>query len=414
MIVGFENYKDSYDFNVSGIIHVGAHIGQEHQDYKNTFGESLITHWFEPLPEMYQKLVKNLSHDENAKTYNIALGERQGTTTIYVDNENGGQSSSVLKPAKHKEIFSHIKFDNSFEIDIARLDDFNIKDVNMLVLDVQGNELNVIKGATRTLSRIDYLFTEFNTVEMYEGCPTLEDLDSILAPFGFERAQTWYTDTCWGDAFYIKSNGSAYKPERVEADRVSFISKIGKSFPDGKGVEVGVYKGHLSRQILESWKGTLYMVDVWRSLDYDGYRDSTNNIHGDVYQEAMKSIEGFEERAIMIRSNSEKASEMFGDSTLDFVYIDANHSYECVKKDIEFWYPKVRHGGFICGHDYLNIDWWKDDSFAENGIDKHIYAAGKYCGVFGVNPAVDEFCLSNSYVPEITQEWFGSWFIRKR
>jgi hypothetical protein len=128
----------------------------------------------------------------------------------------------------------------------------------------------------------------------------------------------------------------------------------------------------------------------------------------------MASISGFEDRAIMLRASSDKAADMFGDSTLDFVYIDANHSYECVKKDLETWYPKVRSGGFICGHDYLDIDWLKDDSFAENGIDKHIYAGGAYCGVFGVNPAVDEFCIKNSYVPDITNEWFGSWFIRKR
>lgn len=206
MIVGFENYKDNYNFNVSGIIHVGAHIGQEHQDYKKTFGESLKTHWFEPLPKMYDELVKNLSYDENAKTYNIALGEKQCTKTIYIDNENGGQSSSILKPAKHKEIFSHINFNEELEIEIACLDDFKIEDSNMLVLDVQGNEHNVLKGATKTLRMIDYVFTEFNTVEMYEGCPTLDELDNILKSFGFEREQTWYTNDHWGDAFYIRSH----------------------------------------------------------------------------------------------------------------------------------------------------------------------------------------------------------------
>lgn len=414
MIIGFENYKSNYDFNVSGIIHVGAHIGQEHSDYKNTFGESVLTHWFEPLPQMYDILVENLSNDNYAKTYNLALGESAGRSTIYIDTENGGQSSSILKPAKHKEIFGHINFNQSLEIEVAKLDDFNIKDSNMLVLDVQGNELNVLKGASQTLKSIDYLFTEFNTVEMYEGCPTLEDLDQILSPLGFERAQTWYTDSCWGDAFYIKNKELEFSAKKSGIDRVQYIKNIGQEFTKGKGVEVGVYKGHLSKQILESWEGTLYMVDVWRSLDYSGYQDSTNNIHGDVYEEAMNSIIGYEDRAIMIRANSENAADIFGDSSLDFVYIDANHSYESVKSDINYWYKKVRSGGFICGHDYLDIDWWKDDSFTENGIDKHIYAAGSYCGIFGVNPAVEEFCKENSYVPDVTNEWFGSWFIRKR
>jgi hypothetical protein len=202
--------------------------------------------------------------------------------------------------------------------------------------------------------------------------------------------------------------------KNINIDRLQLLSNIGQEFPNGRGVEVGVYKGHLSKQIVEFWGGTLYMVDVWRSLDYDGYQDSTNNIHGDVFEEAMQSIKGHEDRAIMIRANSKKASEMFVDLSLDFVYIDANHCYDSVKYDIESWYPKVRNGGFICGHDYLNIDWWNDKSFAENGIDKHISANGEYCGVFGVNPAVDEFCQKNSYDLEITNEWFGSWCIRKR
>ena len=87
---------------------------------------------------------------------------------------------------------------------MAKLDDYNITDCNVLVLDVQGNELAVLKGAKNTLKHIDYVFTEFNTVEMYEGCPSLDELDDTLYPLGFDRVQTWYTQQHWGDAFYLK------------------------------------------------------------------------------------------------------------------------------------------------------------------------------------------------------------------
>jgi hypothetical protein len=66
--------------------------------------------------------------------------------------------------------------------------------------------LKVLKGSIETLKNIDYIFTEFNTIEMYEGCPTLDDLDGFLLPFDFERVETWYTSSNWGDAFYIKKN----------------------------------------------------------------------------------------------------------------------------------------------------------------------------------------------------------------
>jgi hypothetical protein len=116
----------------------------------------------------------------------------------------------------------------------------------------------------------------------------------------------------------------------------------------------------------------------------------------------------------MVRASSEIASNMFQDESLDFVYIDANHAYDFVKQDIELWYPKVKKGGYLWGHDYIDLDWYNDPNFAENGKDKHIWSNNQvYHGVFGVNPAVDEFCSEFNYTPVITEEWFGSWLIQK-
>lgn len=207
MIVGFDNYKSKYNFNVSGVIHVGAHIGQEYNSYTETFG-NINTHWFEPLEDVFDNLRINLFHKSKVKLYNFGLGEKVEEVEMFVDSGNDGQSSSILKPKKHTEQFPHIKFENSNKrkIKVDRLDNFDISDSNMLVLDTQGFELNVLKGSTRTLEKIDYIFTEFNTIEMYESCPTLHDIDSFLENFGFERVETWYTDSNWGDAFYLKRN----------------------------------------------------------------------------------------------------------------------------------------------------------------------------------------------------------------
>ena len=59
MIVGFNEYKHKYQFNVTGVIHVGAHVGQEYDEYIETFG-SIPTYWFEPIPHVYKELSKNL------------------------------------------------------------------------------------------------------------------------------------------------------------------------------------------------------------------------------------------------------------------------------------------------------------------------------------------------------------------
>jgi hypothetical protein len=201
----------------------------------------------------------------------------------------------------------------------------------------------------------------------------------------------------------------------VEKNRIEFIKEIVSKFPNGKGIEVGTFKGELSKEILNMWNGTLYMLDVWRPLGNE-YIDASNhaNFEHGVYREAMNNINGFEDRAIMIRSSSAIGSDIFPDESLDFVYIDANHAYDFVKEDIAKWYPKVKPGGWLCGHDHIKINWWSDLNFHENGIDKHIWSGSVYHGVFGVNPAVEEFCKKTGNNAYITNEFFGSWFVRKK
>jgi hypothetical protein len=205
---------------------------------------------------------------------------------------------------------------------------------------------------------------------------------------------------------------------KKDTNRQELIKRIGVEFPNGKAVEVGTFTAEFSREIMKIWAGTLYMVDVWSPLDPTQYIDASNHGNfekGAIYGAAIDNIAGYENRAIMVRANSEKASDMFVDESLDFVYIDANHAYDYVVQDIELWYPKVKPGGYLCGHDYIDMNWNEDPNFAENGKDKHIYNSnGFYHGEFGVNPAVDEFCIKNGYELTVTDEWFGSWCLRKK
>lgn len=197
-------------------------------------------------------------------------------------------------------------------------------------------------------------------------------------------------------------------------NRVELMSKICSQFPNGVGVEVGTFKGSFSKQIIQNWNGTLYMVDVWRGLK-DGYIDSSNHLlqSENVYEEAMKNIEGYEDRAVMIRASSEISAKIFNDNSLDFVYIDANHAYDYVVQDIKLWFPKVKIGGYILGHDYIDLDWYNDPNYLPNKKDKHIWNGNFYHGVFGVNPAVDEFCEDYGYELTLTTEWFGTWSVKK-
>ena len=207
MIVGFDEYRNKYDFsNVIGVIHVGAHHGQEHEEYSEKFGPWTHTHWFEPLPSAYSILESNLGGKFGVELYNYALGQEDAVMKIWEDYGNGGQSSSLMKPKECLEEWSDIDFAfiQSTEVKVRTLDSFDIKNSNMLVIDAQGYELEVLKGASKTLESVYHVFCEVNLIEMYEGCPTMKDISNFLSQYGFALRENWWTPNNWGDAYWSR------------------------------------------------------------------------------------------------------------------------------------------------------------------------------------------------------------------
>lgn len=177
------------------------------------------------------------------------------------------------------------------------------------------------------------------------------------------------------------------------------------------GVEVGSLKGEFAKTILSQWGGKLYMVDVWGKIP--NYDDKNNNHHNlGVYNDCILNTSEFSDRSFMLRMNSNEASKLFNDGSLDFVYVDANHSYDGVMSDLNLWFPKVKKGGLISGHDYLLTNWY-NNQFLENGKDKEIYLGDEYLGVFGVNTAIDEFTRKHNINFNLTMELFSTWYFIK-
>lgn len=189
---------------INGIIQVGAHLGNEYDSLSKLSSNILM---FEPQKKIYNELVEKLGSKEGVKIENVALGSESKTAIMFVENANGGQSSSLLLPALHLLQYPGIKFENSETVNVITLDQyFEINDFNynLLTLDVQGYELEVLKGSTKILNKVDYILCEVNRAELYQGCPMVEEIDEFLNQFGFTRIQTSWDGHTWGDALYKK------------------------------------------------------------------------------------------------------------------------------------------------------------------------------------------------------------------
>ena len=183
---------------------------------------------------------------------------------------------------------------------------------------------------------------------------------------------------------------------------IKYRSELSSLFQEknslGKGVEVGVSKGEYARTILSKYLGHLYLVDLWAMQDPQEYEDVANTEdHESNIHLCVANLSEYQSRYTMVRKKSPLAANDFENESLDFIYLDANLKYSFVKSDIEAWFPKIRTGGIISGHDYFN-NWDDITDIAPNGIDKYVFnAEGIKLAAFGVNPAVNEFCAQNNY-----------------
>jgi SAM-dependent methyltransferase len=142
-------------------------------------------------------------------------------------------------------------------------------------------------------------------------------------------------------------------------------------------VEVGCWKGKSSAflgvEIINSNKNIkLYCIDTWNgSIEH---KENSLVATDEVYQLFLNNIKDLRSVITPIRTDSLSASAKFENESLDAVFIDASHQYEDVKNDINAWYPKVKHGGVLAGHDYH--DTWPgviqavDEFFINQHVDK--------------------------------------------
>lgn len=153
-----QQLADKYQLEIQGLIHIGAHYGQEYEIYQKLNIVNLV--FFEPLTKNFEIIKSHVG--ENVKLFHKALGNENKRIKMYVESANNGMSSSVLQPKKHLEQYPEIIFDREEIVEMVRLDDIleDKQNYNFLTIDVQGYELEVLKGSRQTLKNINYILTE--------------------------------------------------------------------------------------------------------------------------------------------------------------------------------------------------------------------------------------------------------------
>jgi FkbM family methyltransferase len=203
MLLNFLQLVSKYKIKAEGCIHVGAHHAQEHKDYVAAGIKRFV--YIEPCSATFNVLKNKFGAHHHIKLFNYACGDMEGEHVMYTGSQNEGQSNSLLKMHKHLQIHPGITTPTTELVTVKRLDSLGLahKGYQLLVMDCQGFEGRVLRGGNETLRQINYVYSEVNKDDVYEGCTKVDELDSLLSDF--ERVETGqWVGNMWSDALYIR------------------------------------------------------------------------------------------------------------------------------------------------------------------------------------------------------------------
>lgn len=189
-VLSFASYEILANFkkevsDVEMIIDIGANNGQFLKASQYFFPKASI-YSFEPIPKLFQKLDKLQS--QNVKIFNIAVGSATGEFDFHLNAYS--HVSSFLNISKENETYPKDSI-STIQVKQDTLDNvsksLNLKGVTLLKLDVQGFEMEVLKGGIHTIKTyVNYIIVEANFAKLYENQPTFTELNKYLNDLGFE------------------------------------------------------------------------------------------------------------------------------------------------------------------------------------------------------------------------------------
>jgi len=198
------NLLSSFGITVSGILHIGAHECEELQAYMlNGVNPSSVV-WVDALQEKVD-LMKSRGVEN---VFCAALDSKEADATFNI--ANNGESSSLLEFGTHLVNHPQVHVTSTRTVRTQTLEQFiksnslDISKCNFWNLDIQGKELDVLRGGQDYLKYAQAIYAEVNTELVYKGCGLLSELDAYLITQGFTRIHIHMTNAGWGDALYVR------------------------------------------------------------------------------------------------------------------------------------------------------------------------------------------------------------------
>ncbi|EAZ91442.1 FkbM family methyltransferase [Crocosphaera chwakensis] len=214
------------------IFDVGANVGQTSQELVKNFPSSYI-YAFEPVPNTFKELKKNVSKFQKVKPVNIGFGEQIGQFPITSEDLSG--HNTFLIDQKEKKTIDSVQNQTTILVDVNTIDNFcqenKIEEINLLKIDTEGFEMKVLKGAENKLKqqKIDYIFVECEFYSRPNRQPhgNFSELFTYLENFNY-RVVSFYTDGIdehgwiWGNVLFCRT---AHK-EEGQCKRFHKLSEI--------------------------------------------------------------------------------------------------------------------------------------------------------------------------------------------
>jgi len=177
------------------ILDIGCNDGTDTLRFLNLFKNARI-YCFEPDPRA-RKRYESKVVDSRAKLFNCAISDIDGMTDFYMSDgrekypEGWDLSGSIRKPKLHLELYPWCKFNKTIRIQTKKLDTWcmeeGIDSIDFIWADVQGAEVDLIRGAATSLARTRFLYTEYSNLELYAGQINLPKMIKLMPNFKLAR-----------------------------------------------------------------------------------------------------------------------------------------------------------------------------------------------------------------------------------